>query len=381
MRKRPSPTWTVEPNTAAAELQPGASSSPPTRADPATARAPAWDTPCRTRKVGRVTRKLGRPVLTTSNPLTRPTASEASSEASNAGQVSHPAFWMSSAASRGPATARTPTERSNWPAMSSSPTATAPMPSNAAASSTLASPPAVSSAGAWVPRTATTTTRPTSAGRLGRARARPSRRRPRDNSTGAPTVGSRSEITGIRSGHRTTAAGPPRRTGGAQCPRPAWPPAGTRRELVSGGGRGPLSGLQPPAHAVVGVPGPAVHRPRIGHPVPDDACRVGGDLKGASAGLPGRPQRLRHDGDADGVHRAPVRADVDAGDLAVGDLDVVVVSLQTQPPAERAAAVAGRLDPAVVQQDATVVVPDEAELAWLSGADADVPGQADRGLV
>ena len=46
-----------------------------------------------------------------------------------------------------------------------------------------------------------------------------------------------------------------------------------------------------------------------------------------------------------------------------------------------APSVAGGLDPAVVQQHAAVVVPDQAELALLAGADADVAGQRDGVLV
>ena len=63
-----------------------------------------------------------------------------------------------------------------------------------------------------IPKTATTATRPTSAGRLGRASARPTSRRPRESSTGVRTVDRRSVVTGTprggagtRPGHRTTA--------------------------------------------------------------------------------------------------------------------------------------------------------------------------------
>src|SRR5215213_7934155 len=236
------------------------------------------------------------------------------------------------------------------------------MPSSAAESRMVASPPVENSAGACTPKTTPTTTSTTSAGRLGRASARTSSRWLRDGPTGAPSVGRRSAITGTpdggagtRSGHRTTAAGtssaggrplsvhdaPGARQGpGTTCWRATLRgPAPGPRDV--GGGVSLSSGLQPPADAVVGVPGPAVDGPGVGHSVPDDARRVGGDLDRPAAGLPGGPQRLGHDGDADGVHRAPVRADVDPGDLAVGHLDVVVVGLQAEPPAQRPAPLTG----------------------------------------
>ena len=48
------------------------------------------------------------------------------------------------------------------------------------------------------------------------------------------------------------------------------------------------SGLEQPADPLVGVPGPAVDRARVGHAVPHDPRRVGGDLQRPAAGPPGR---------------------------------------------------------------------------------------------
>src|SRR3954471_20220475 len=372
-RNRPSPSCSVDANTASAVAHPGLPSSPVTRADPVTASTPACGVPCRTRYVARVTRKLGSPVFTTRNPLTRPTSTATARDASRATQVFQPARSISKAVTSDVATAVTPIDRSNWPAMSSRATATPPMPSRAAGSRTLARPPEVRSCGAWIPKNTTTTTRPSSAGRLGRASARPISRRPRGSSAGdAPSVGRRSLITGTaaRWGCRTSAAGPPRRT---RC----GPVSLTRTP-----GAGPAtSRFEQPPHPVVGVPRPAGDRAGVGDAVAHDPGGIRRGLQGPAAGLPGGPERLQHHGHADGVDRAPVGADVDPGDLAVGHLDVVVMGLQTEPAAQRPAPVAGRLDPAVVQQDAPVVVPDQAQLAALTGADADVAGQAERVLV
>src|SRR5829696_940609 len=383
-RNRPSPSCTVDPNTASAEAQPGASSRPVTRTDPASVCASACDDPCSTRNVARVTRKLGSPVLTTRTPLTTPTARATPRDASSAGHVSQPALAISSAVTSELAVARTPTERSNCPAMSSRATATAPMPSSAAASRTLATPPQVSNSGASSPKKTTTPTSPTRAGRLGRASARPASRRPRVMPTGDPSVGRRSLITGTlaaeaggRSGRGTTAAGPPRRAG--RSPVSPTHLAATRRTAVRARARG--SRVEAPAYPVVGVPRPATDRPRVGNPVPHDAGRVRGHLHGPAARLPGGSQRLGHHGHPDRVHGLPVGAHVDPGDLAVGHLAVVVVGLQAQPPAQRPPSVALGLDAAVVQQHPAVVVADQTQFAGLSRADPDVAGQRDRRLV
>ena len=91
--------------------------------------------PCRTRNVASVTRKLGSPVLTTRKPLTS-AHQQRGGQRRRAGRASvfQPACSISSAVTSELATATTPMERSNWPAMSSRATATPPMPSSAAAS-------------------------------------------------------------------------------------------------------------------------------------------------------------------------------------------------------------------------------------------------------
>src|SRR4051794_29943743 len=373
IRNRPSPICTVEPKTASADPHPEARARPSIRADPVTVCGPADRTPCRTRNVARVTRKLGRTVLTTSSPLTTTTSSAQASETTSAGQVPHPACPMSSAATRELATETTPTERSNWPAISSSATATPPMPSSEATSRTLARPPAVSSSGACRPKNRTTATSPTSAARLGRASALASSRRPAGTVAGAgPNAGTWSVVTGAagRSGDGTSAAGPPEADRVRSSVHDARPGRDDRR-----------SRLQAPADPVVGVPGPAGHLPGIGDPVADHPGRVAGHLHGPALRPAHRAQRKGHHPDGDRVHRRPVRADVEPGQRPVGDLQVVVVGLQTQPAAERAPAVGPRLDPAVVQQHAAVVVPDERQLPLHAGADAERAGQAGRGVV
>src|SRR4051794_34653907 len=327
--KRPSPTRADEPKMPAASPHPGASSRPLTCDEPVMASKPARDVPCSTRNVASVTRKLGSPVLTTSTPLTTPTTSAASSDTRSAGQVDHPAGPISRAVISEDATATTPIDRSNWPATSNSATATPPMPRGAATSRTPARPLQVSRVGAWSSKKTTTTTSPTSAGRLGRASASPSSRRPREGCTrrtALPMVGRRSLITGgsqgaagVRWGYGTSAVGPPRRgavapvstTTAAVLRAPARPRPEARREAASGEEDEAFSGLEQPAHGVVGVPGPAADRARVRDAVPHDARRVGRPLQSPSAGVAGGPQRLGHHGDADRVDGPPVRAHVD----------------------------------------------------------------------
>ena len=205
-----------------------------------------------------------------------------------------------------------------------------------------------------------TTTRPTSAGRLGRASAR----------AGSPAAAGH---VGLRGAERRHAVGDHRAAGqpvggtgrrqrgllggqGAQCPRRPGRLQGRAGRRARGRAQG--SSRQRTRSSAY-----QVHRVTSrGYGTPSRTIRAGSEATCRARPLVccvGRSgcEHHRHPDRVDGL---PVGTDVDAGDLAVGDLDVVVVRLQAQPAAQGPAAVAGGLDPAVVQQHAAVVVPDQA---------------------
>src|SRR3954465_123087 len=122
------PTLKLDANTACALSNPSMSLIEFDETPPATIRVTARFTPWRTKNVPRVTRKLGRPVLCSSQPLNAPIARETTSAISTPTQTLRLKYQAVRAAVSPEVVTATPADRSNSPPIMSSATATAMMP-------------------------------------------------------------------------------------------------------------------------------------------------------------------------------------------------------------------------------------------------------------
>ena len=111
----------LEAKTACALAQPSMSLIVLDETPPVTMRVTARLTPCSTKNVPRVTRKLGRPVLCSSHPLNAPMDRENSSATKTPTQTLRPKYHAVWAAARPEAVTATPAERSNSPPIMSRP--------------------------------------------------------------------------------------------------------------------------------------------------------------------------------------------------------------------------------------------------------------------
>src|SRR5918911_2498197 len=137
---------------------------------PATIRVTARFTPWSTKNVPRVTRKLGRPVVWSSQPLNAPIASENTSAMKTPAQtlrLKYQAVWAAVSAD---VVTATPDDRSNSPPIMSSATATAMMPMVDGPYRIVPTLLAARNAGATAKKSAATTTAPMSAPTSGRPR-------------------------------------------------------------------------------------------------------------------------------------------------------------------------------------------------------------------